>query len=262
MASPRESQRVARRAIGKKVHELRTARSWSQQDLARRLGLSQASVSNVERGTRSLTAEQFLEVLRLFNVPATAFAPPEADHEASELQNALARHGATHLRESDQIVPSERYQNVTAVVRDVLADGDPRLVTALAPVLVKNVDRLNLHKLELELADAGLERRLWWIAQSVLDAVNETLAAPPGGRWARLLRRAQVVLEAYVDHVSQTRDPKDFPVRDLLDRTLRSKRSVRAVAAASSKSARRWRIVTSIQPTDFRQALNAVLEDD
>lgn len=266
----------ARRSIGEKVNTLRRGRRWSQAELSKRLGVSQASVSNVERGSASLTAEQFLEVLRLFNVSAAEFVPPRPDKRLVALQNALARHGANHLRESEQVVVPERYRQVTVVVRDALVEGDPRLLAALAPVLVENVDRLNLRKLEFELSAAGFERRLWWVVECVLGAVEEELSSsgvgqpsssvgqPSSsvGQTGRQLRRARVVLEGYLEHIHQTRDPADYPLLDLLDPSIRSKRSVKALVAASGKSARRWRIVSSLQPADFLAALQAASADD
>ena len=49
-------------------------------------------------------------------------------------------------------------------IREALVLGTPRLVTALAPALVRN-ERVNLKKLELELAKVGLEKRLGWVTQ-------------------------------------------------------------------------------------------------
>ena len=54
--------------IARKVHDLRRGRRWTQAELARRLDLSQSRLSEVERGDGSFTAEQFLTILRLFNV--------------------------------------------------------------------------------------------------------------------------------------------------------------------------------------------------
>ena len=54
-------------------------------------------MSEIERGDGSFTAEQFLAILKLFNVPASHFtsSTPQPD---SSLQNALARLGAAQRR--------------------------------------------------------------------------------------------------------------------------------------------------------------------
>lgn len=45
--------RIDLQALGKRIRSLRENRSWSQTDLAKRAGLSQASVSEIERGERT-----------------------------------------------------------------------------------------------------------------------------------------------------------------------------------------------------------------
>src|SRR4051812_19664007 len=126
-----EKERVA---IARKVRALRTARQWTQAELAARLGLSQSRLSEIERGAGSFTAEQFLEILRLFNVTPDDFVTVEHAGDQA-LQNALARLGARQLRESPDVLPSERLREVDRVLREVLSSAEsPRLVTALAPV--------------------------------------------------------------------------------------------------------------------------------
>lgn len=135
MRLPQDTHNSLRRSIGAKVRELRKARGLSQVELAARLGVSQGHLSQLERGAYSFTAEQLLDLLALFNVSASVFAPPPAEPLA-DLQNALARHGATHLRELEDVVVSERYDDVDVVIADTLTEGEPRLVPALAAVLV------------------------------------------------------------------------------------------------------------------------------
>src|SRR5262245_35987584 len=63
-----------RQAVAKRVRALRTERRFTQSELAARMGLSQGRLSQIERGDGSFTAEQFLLLLRLFNVPVSHFA--------------------------------------------------------------------------------------------------------------------------------------------------------------------------------------------
>src|SRR5262249_44243414 len=137
------------------------SRRWTQKELAARLEFSQSRLSEVERGAGSFTAEQFLLLLKLFNVGASHFVIGTGDPDL-ELQNALARLGATHLDESEDALPSERLEEVHAAIREALVSGAPRLVAALAPVLVRNAERLNLVKLYADLERTGLQRRLGW----------------------------------------------------------------------------------------------------
>src|SRR5436190_12476948 len=117
-SSPIHDLDQTRRGVCAKVRELRLARRWTQAELAARLGLSQSRFSQIERGKGSFTAEQLIEVLRLFNVPLDQFVPPP-DPDA-ELQNAFARLGALPLRESAEVLPSARYAAVRDALREVL----------------------------------------------------------------------------------------------------------------------------------------------
>src|SRR4051812_9218764 len=100
----------ARGRVARQVRSLRKERGWSQAELAAKLELSQSRLSEVERGKGSLTAEQLLLILQLFNVSPAAFLD-EAPVQAAALQNALARLGARHLRESDQVAPDRRHDD-------------------------------------------------------------------------------------------------------------------------------------------------------
>jgi transcriptional regulator with XRE-family HTH domain len=244
----------SRAYVARKVQDLRKERRWTQAELSRRLHLSQSRLSEIERGAGSFTAEQFLEILKLFNVSVTDFAPAPQG-EGSELQNSLARLGALHLQESTELLPSERLSNVSDVIREaIVASEFPRLITALAPVLVRNIDRINLKRLHLQLADAGLERRLAWLVENTLEALRRERPGLAPAPWRRFYNRARVVLESFLDSLSSgSRDQVSAP--DVLDTGIRSKETLADVAASSSPLSQRWGIVTTLQPDDFVAAL-------
>jgi transcriptional regulator with XRE-family HTH domain len=246
-----------RRTIARKIRALRLERRWTQAELASRLGLSQSRLSQVERGDGSFTAEQLVAVLRLFNVPISYFVDLGADDGDAALQNALARLGASHLRESTDVLVPPAHEDLVLVVRDALLSGSPRLITALAPALVANLDRVRLSKIRATLADAGLEARFWWLLDNVRFAVNEILEGRPSRHDARRYGRALVVLSAFLDEpagpgprISQPHDR-----RDVLDADIRSKKSLQEVWTHASEFSKRWGIVTTLQPHDFRLAL-------
>lgn len=248
-----------RQTIASRVRALRTGRRLSQVQLAAQLGLSQGRLSELERGDGSFTAEQLLLMLKLFNVTVSYFSPPPRDHEA-KIQNALARLGAGHLHESDDVLPSEDLDDVGDVVREALLTGSSRHITALAPVLVRNVDRVNLRKLLLELAQAGRERRLAWLVDNTLEAVRREIRRSPPRSTALRYRRAEAVLDVFMDFASaqaQERGPAGVAEQDLLDTTIRSPKTRRDVTSASSAISKRWGIITSLQPEDFVEALRA-----
>jgi transcriptional regulator with XRE-family HTH domain len=242
------------------VRALRTRRRLTQAELAAQLGISQGRLSELERGNGSFTAEQMFFMLTLFNVPASNFAPPTLDHDA-QIQNALARHGAGHLHQSSDVLPIEGLDDVGELVREALLGGSPRHLTALAPVLVGNIDRVNLRRLRAELVDAGLERRLAWLVENTLVAVRGELPRSLPRPLSQRYRRAEAVLDLFMDFATlqsanQARSGGDAQP-DLLDATIGSPKTRRKVAAASSAISQRWGIITSLQPEDFVDALRA-----
>jgi transcriptional regulator with XRE-family HTH domain len=240
--------------VARKVQELRKQRRWTQVELARRLHLSQSRLSEIERGAGSFTAEQFLEILKLFNVAASDFAPTRSS-ASSELQNALARFGALHLHESTEVLPSERLSTASDVIREaIVASEFPRLITALAPVLIRNVDHINLRGLQLQLTAVGLERRLAWLVENTLEAIGCEAASVLSAPWRRLYNRAGIVLESFLAFLRE--EARERPAApDVLDAGIRSKRTLDEVAASSSPISTRWGIITALQPDDFVEAL-------
>jgi transcriptional regulator with XRE-family HTH domain len=249
------SREPPRGRIGKLVRALRIDRRWTQLELAQPLGLSQSRLSEIERGDGSFSAEQFLQILKLFNVSVGHFADSAGDREA-QLQNTLARLGTGNLRENQDVLPADDLEDVADVVRETLIRDNPRLVVAAASVLVTNHDRISLGKLFLDLAKIGRERRLGWLVENVVDAIRRRLGSGKLSRSEGLReRRASLVFENFLDSVVRGLGPAGELLPDILDPTIRSKQSLRDVEAASSAISRRWGIVTGIQPEDFFEAL-------
>jgi transcriptional regulator with XRE-family HTH domain len=246
---------VSRASIARKVRDLRQARGWTQARLASDLGLSQARLSEIERGGGSFTAEQLLTILRLFNVGVSHFDTAAKAGAARQLQNELARLGGTELRELD-ILPSEIVDDVNEVVREALIEGDSRHLTALAPVIVRNIDRVKLEKIYGDLHWLGFERRLAWLAENILHALRDDAAKAPRP-WKGWIARAGAVLQRFV-HFARNSPPSvaDAPP-DYLDASIRSAKTAADIAARASEISKRWNVVTGLEPTDFRDALEA-----
>lgn len=244
--------------IAAKIRELRQSRKWTQAELAQQLQLSQNRLSEIERGKGSFTAEQFLLLLKLFNVPLSHFVSEPAAPEL-RLQNALARLGAFHVQEHVHILPSEQLVEVHDVVREALVDGSPRVVTALAPVLVRNAERLNLARLYVELERFGLESRLPWVIDNTLAALARIASAGSQSKeWIKLDRRAATHLGHFLDHIGgRVRARERSAPLDVLDVTIRSRQTLDEVQRGASEISQRWGIITSLQVDDFLQALKA-----
>lgn len=236
------------------MRALRTERRWTQAELAKKLGLSQARLSEIERGDGSFTAEQLLEVLRLFNVTLDEFTEPRVLED--ELQNALERLGAGHLRGVSSGLPSVRVAKVRAAVREtLLSPRDSRLVLALAPVLLANLDALSLDLLHDELATLGFPARLPWLVENLHAALFLNRVAPgrvAAARW----HRARTVLG---DFIARHPGPQSGAISrfDHLDSSLRSDRSLAQVLASASEISRKWGVVSELQPEHFADALRS-----
>jgi hypothetical protein len=143
---------------------------------------------------------------------------------------------------------------VTDVIREAIVAGEhPRLITAIAPVLVCNLDAIQPAKLHADLEAAGLGRRFGWVAANTLEAIRrEAPTAPPP--WRRLYARATVLLESLLSFITPE-DLEQPAVLDILDAGIRSKKSLDEIRASRSSLSRRWGIVSSLQPEDFAGAL-------
>lgn len=242
---------TTRRSVVRKLREVRLARGWTQAELAAKLGLSQARLSVVERGGGTISAEQFVAFLALANLSIEEFLPV-ANTDAA-FQNALARLGAHGLREDPGTLPSARLGTARDAIREVLVSPDsPRLVAALAPVLVWNIDGLNLHALHHDLAELGLAHRLCWLAENVQAALR--LTRDPPRPWAFRERVARVELDRFLGVVGPPASPD---IGDRFDTHIASARTVKDVQVAWSDISRRWGVLTTLQPSDFREALDA-----
>ncbi len=243
----------SRKRIAGVVRDLRRERAWTQSELAKKLGISQGRLSQIESGGGSFSAEQLLLILKLFNVTPAQFAEDFAN-SGFQLQNTLARLGARHLYEGDDVLPAASSDDVTKVVAETLGEGDPRLTAALAPVVVSNIDRLPLSKVQLELSRAGFERRLPWLCENLVQAIHGELKTAPTRAWSKEARRADLVLKLFLDATTPPSDrvPADW---DALDAGIRTMKTAVAVREAASEVSRKWRIITSLTPGDFARAL-------
>ena len=184
--------------IGERIRALRQERRWTQRELSELLGISQNYLSELERGQGSFTAEHLLTILQTFNVPIDYFFPDITESQ-DQLQSALARHGATHLFESTQTPPSALIKDAADAVREALISAhSSRLITASAPVLVDNINRINLRTLQARFHEVGLGQRLGWALENTLEALRGELTQPLPHEWALKYSRAEAILKSFL----------------------------------------------------------------
>jgi hypothetical protein len=78
----------------------------------------------------------------------------------------------------------------------------------------------------------------------------------------RKLRRRLFVLKRYLKFALNRQQKQPEQIDDLLDPEVRSERGLEAVRNESSTISRRWGIVSTIQPSDFANALRAAYAGD
>ena len=249
-----------RQTIVKKVRELRRERHWTQERLAQLLDLSQNRLSEIESGQGSFTAEQLISILTSFNVPLDYFVKTKASQE-EQLQNILERLGAAHLKGNEDILPTERIQNARDAIRETIATAkSPRLITALAPVIVNHSDPAVLNQLryDFEESKSGLIYRYGWILESTLDAIESELCNTELPGELRLkYKRTKSVIDNLVRFSKFALNAPKKENGDLwgVDEDIIGSETFEDVQKESSKVAKKWGIVTRIQSDDFVKAL-------
>ncbi|MBX7195422.1 MAG: helix-turn-helix domain-containing protein [Sandaracinaceae bacterium] len=235
------------------MRELRWERRWTQRELAHRLGVSQPHLSQVENGVASMRAETLLRALHAFGVGIDSFdaAPAETD----VVQNALARLGAHHLVDDGAPVPPELGRPVAILVDVLTSPRSPRHVAALAPVVVAHIDRVSLDQAAVELSRLGRARRIGWFAESLVEALGRCSPSPRQAD-ERASRRTRLAAELLLDSRLVIPPPAEHPI-DAFDGDLRSTKSVERVFSTASVIAKRWRLATALDTSDFTEALEA-----
>ncbi|MFC1679415.1 helix-turn-helix domain-containing protein [Elusimicrobiota bacterium] len=246
-----------REEIGQRVQHLRQQRHWTQTELAVRLGLSQGWLSQIENGNASLTAEQLFYVSGIFNESVDSFLPRKRGPADSRIQNALARLGAAHLHETDEVLPTDRLRDAADVIREVLvAPESPRHVTAIASVLVQHIPHLKIGHIRGRLIGTGLERRLGWVLDNTKAAIERELEDP--GLLPRVVRVKYGRALSYLSLPWVGPPSSASPVEDIFDADIASEESLARVREERSDLSKKWGILSVIQPGDFRAALRQI----
>lgn len=238
---------------------MRLDRRWTQAQLAKLLGLSQNRLSELETGQGSFTAEQLIAILTHFNVPIDYFSSQKRskDSNGDQLQNALARFGASHLAELEAL-PSDAVKDALTAIRETLVGTDSsRQIAGIAPVIAKNIRNLNLYKLRAQLAEAGLERRLGWVLDNTLEAIRRERRKELPREWTLAYRQAEILLAPVLNTWKLSLRKYAKEPEDLLDGGITSQETLDEVRKNGSAISKRWRIITGFQVDDFVRALEA-----
>ena len=159
---------------GHQLRESRENRAWNQQQLAERLGVSQAYVSLLERGRRPLAASLVNRLASLLELPATALPlredQPLAGDRSTVAMGTLGYDGFSYLREQQSTNPAE------VLVRTLGADQvDARVVEAL-PWLVRTYADMDWEWVVSRAKQADLQNRLGFVvsvARGLAEAASD-----------------------------------------------------------------------------------------
>jgi transcriptional regulator with XRE-family HTH domain len=251
--------------ISERIRALRKERRWTQTQLAELLGISQNYLSELERGQGFFTADQLLTILKTFNVPIDYFSPNKLERQ-DQIQSALARFGATQLHESTETLPTQAFKDVADAVREALVSAESsRQITAVAPVIVENINRIHLRKLQAQFLEIGLGQRLGWALQNTLQALQHELSQSLPHEWKLKYRRAEVHLRTFlalpwpgIDHAKLR--TAVLGETDILDHDIASDKSLAEAHQESSQVSQYWGITTRIRTDDFVKALRGARE--
>jgi hypothetical protein len=98
---------------------------------------------------------------------------------------------------------------------------------------VLHIEQLNLNAVRAKLASVGLQRRLDWLIDNTLDAVQHELQTSPRRPWPQRYRGAQVLLEAALEFAREHRRPAPGDPPDILGAHIRTKASLKEVIGSS-----------------------------
>ena len=144
---------------------------------------------------------------------------------------------------------------------DALVDGTPRLVVSAAIVLVRNIERINLKRVQMDLVDSGAPGRLPWLSKAPCTPQRPTflkqgcpIVGPPsaagGSGTFAIPGRREDLTGRYPEGVG--RAGSEYPEQS----------DSRSGATGELPVANSWGIVTRLQLHDFIDALRSAADDD
>src|SRR5437879_5983184 len=86
----RSTQRVLYREIGSKIREGRERLGLTQEALAKHVGLSRTSITNIEQGRQTILVHQLVGFARALNVEPAALLPPSKTEPVAKLPAEIA----------------------------------------------------------------------------------------------------------------------------------------------------------------------------
>jgi transcriptional regulator with XRE-family HTH domain len=84
--------------IGREIAQQRASIGLSQAELARSIGLTRSSISNIEKGRQKMLVHTLLDIAVSLHAPASSFLPPFArDHDQKFSGSAISNLEREHI---------------------------------------------------------------------------------------------------------------------------------------------------------------------
>lgn len=242
--------------ISQILKETRHKRGLTQNVVAQLLGLSQSRYSEVEQGRGVLSAEQFLTFMREYNLSFEPFCKKEGQKPIQSAKLALKKWGATHLEEDEVgLIHTNLYDLYATIVEVLVGYTQKDLICSLAPVIIKNCQKINFDAMGMRLYDIGLDGRLWWLVESVIWAIRDRL------KWfiTREIKEMYSEAEEILTMKSKAANAffslrKAYPT-DVMDEDIKTTRVMDKIRLERDALASKWRIITRIKQEDFSKTL-------
>jgi transcriptional regulator with XRE-family HTH domain len=84
------TQRALYREVGSKIREGRERLGLTQEALAKQVGLSRTSITNIEQGRQTILVHQLVAFAQLLNLEPNALLPPSKIEPAGEVPPEIA----------------------------------------------------------------------------------------------------------------------------------------------------------------------------
>jgi transcriptional regulator with XRE-family HTH domain len=165
-----------RARIGRAIRKLRGEEKISAQFLAKVLAVAQPTISRIENGTTSISAERLCFLAKCFNRPLSFFIGEKnpATYSDDDILNAgLVFYGATHLKSKRSVNVQDYYRTYSDFLNDALKFGnDTRFMAALGTTIFIQALKNNLKTLHIvsTVTNEHLQVRLYRVAEVVLGA--------------------------------------------------------------------------------------------
>lgn len=165
-----------RARIGRAIRKLRGEEKISAQFLAKIIAVTQPTISRIENGTTSISAERLCFLAKSFNRHLSFFVgeqSPVTYNNKDILSAGLVFYGATHLKSKRNINVEDHYRTYSDFLNDALKSGnDTRFIAALGATIFIQALKNHLNPLHIisTVTNARLQSRLYQIAEIVSNA--------------------------------------------------------------------------------------------